>query len=79
MKDDFSAREVAVLVKELKSEFRTVAEGVVSLLPLREEMVEVKERLSAVENRLIVCEDAVRIGMPDLYKRVTRLESKVGI
>lgn len=79
VEDKFTAREVAALVEDLRSEFRVVSEGLVSLLPLREEMVEVKERLTKVEERLGSVEDVLRIALPDLTKRVSRLESKVGL
>ena len=76
MKERFTAREVGVLVEELRSEFRVVSEVV---LPLREDMAEVKDRLSAVESRLTSLEDVVRLSIPDHNRRITRLETKAGI
>lgn len=75
MEDKFTAREVAALVEELKSDFRAVSEVVV---PLREDMVEVKERLTKVEEQLTGMEDAVRIILPDHERRISRLESEFG-
>ena len=82
MTSDFTAREVGVLVEDLKSDFRVVAEG---LGALRTDMDEVKERLGGVEERLIsvetrlvAVEDVVGASIPDLAKRVTRLELKAG-
>jgi hypothetical protein len=72
--DKFSSREVAVLIEDLRSDFRSVSEVV---LPLREDMAEVKERLTGVEERLTSVEDALRIAVPDLGKRVSRLESLI--
>ena len=43
------SNEVAALVEELKSKFRTVTEVVV---PFRKDMAEVKERLSALETKV---------------------------
>ncbi|OGW84897.1 MAG: hypothetical protein A3C35_06880 [Omnitrophica bacterium RIFCSPHIGHO2_02_FULL_46_11] len=75
MKDNFTAREVAVLVEDLKSEFRTVVEVVA---PLPERLSAVEERLGVVETRLTSVEDVLRIALPDLSKRVSRIESKLG-
>ena len=79
---DFSNNEVMTLIENLKSEFRAVAEGV-TLLDERLVTVEgrlggVEGRLGAVENRLSAVEDAVRIAVPSLTSRVTKLEAKVG-
>ena len=87
--DKFSAREVATLVEDLRSEFRAVSEVV---LPLREDMAEVKERLTKVEDCLTFVEDglkglsgrvtrletAVTESIPPLSRRVSRLETKAG-
>ena len=73
MEDKFTAREVAVLVEDLKSEFRAVTE-VVAPLP---------ERLSAVEERLIAVEVEVRslrdVVHLSVFPRLSKLESKTGI
>ena len=71
--DKFSAREVATLVEELKGEFRTVSEVV---LPLREDMVEVKERLSSLETEVRSLKDAIRIEFPPIKGRLSALEIK---
>ena len=75
MEDKFTAREVAVLVEDLRGEFRAVAEG---LIPLREDMADVKNRLEKVEKRLTGVEDAVRVAIPSLTQRVARLETRAG-
>ncbi len=62
-KDTFTARQVAALLEDVRGEFRSVSEVV---LPLREDMAEVKDRLTRVEERLIGVEDAVRLAIPDL-------------
>ena len=75
MEDRYGAREAAVLLEELRSEFKTVSE---TALPFREDMAEVKERLTRVEADLVEIKDAVRAGFPDIFKRLSRLETKVG-
>ena len=74
MEDKFTAREVAVLIEDLRGEFRAVSEVV---FPLREDMIEVKERLSALETKVQSLDDVVRLAIPDHAKRISRLESKV--
>lgn len=73
---NFTSNEVAALVEGLKSDFRGVAEGVTSL---QENMTDVKDRLSNIESKVSQLKDAVSIAIPDLNKRVTKLEIKVGI
>ena len=70
MEDNFTAREVAVLVEDLRSEFRTVAEVV---LPLREDMAEVKERLGKVEDAVSVLQLVVK----DVCGRLTGVEGRL--
>ena len=72
-KDTFTAREVAAFLEDMRGEFRSVSEVV---LPLREDMAEVKDRLTRVEERLIGVEDIVRLAIPDLNRKVPRLETK---
>ena len=69
---DFTRNEVAALVENLRADFRVVAEVV---LPLRDDMIEVKERLSAVEIEVRSLKDVVAVAIPDLTRRVGRLES----
>ena len=75
-KETFTTTEVGTLVEGLRSEFRTVVE-VVAPLPGRLSAVE--DRLSRVEVRLTGVEDAVRIALPSLSKRVSRIETKLSI
>ncbi len=74
--EDFTSNQVAALVEDLKSDFRNVAEGVSALSEdvnrLKEDMVEVKADLTTIK-------DAVRVSIPSLNNRVTKLEAKVGI
>ena len=75
MEDKYTAREVAALIEDLRSEFRTVSEVVI---PLREDMMEVKERLSSLETEVRSLKDVIRIAIPDHAKRLTRIESHLG-
>ena len=72
----FSSTEVGVLVESLRSDFRSVTEVVI---PLREDMADVKDRLTKVEVRVKSLEDAVRVAIPSLSTRVSTLEAKVGV
>lgn len=72
----FSSTEVGVLVESLRADFRTVAEVVA---PIPERLTAVEERLSAVENRLTGVEDVVRVAVPSINVRLTKLEAKVGV
>lgn len=76
MEDRFTAREVAVLLEDIRGEFRA---GFENLASLPEDMLDVKERLTRVEDRLTRVEDVLRVGFPDFSRRVARLESKVGL
>jgi hypothetical protein len=75
MEDKFTAREVGVLIEDLKSQFQIVAEVVA---PLPERLSAVEERLGKVEVEVRSLKDVIRIAIPDLYKRVSRLETKAG-
>lgn len=71
----FTAREVAVLVEELRAEFRTVSEVII---PLREDMAEVKSDISVLKTDVLYLKDAVRVGFPEINRRLSVLESKLG-
>ena len=75
-KDTFTVTEVGTLLESLEKKIDHIGELVV---PLPSRLSAVEERLSAVEVRLTGVEDAVRIAVPDLSRRVSGIESKVGI
>ena len=75
VEDKFSAREVATLIESLRSEFRSVTEVVLSL---REDTVDVKRRVSALEDEVRLIKDILRIELPSLKSRVSALETKTG-
>ena len=72
----FTSTEVGTMLESLRSEFHTVSEVII---PMREDIAEIKDRLTAVETRLIRVEDIVRIAVPSHERRITALEVKVGI
>ena len=72
----FSGTEIGALIESFRHDLSLVAEEVRGLGEWRGR---VEEGLTGIENRLVLVEDAVRVGMPDLYKRISRLETKVGI
>ena len=74
--ENFTASQVAALIEDLQGQFQVVVE-VISPLPDRLEKIE--ERLEKVEMRLTGVEDAVKIAIPSLTKRVDRFEKKIGI
>ena len=71
----FSTNEVAALIEDLKGEFRSVVE-VVS--PLSERMDKVENRLGVLETKVDTLSDAVRVALPSLNQRVSKLEAKIG-
>ena len=75
-KKTFSSTEVGTLVESLRGDVQSVAEGVTYL---RNDMDDVKTRLSTLEVEVRSMKDAVYVAIPSLSKRVTVLESKVGV
>ncbi len=79
----FSSTEVGVLIEDLKSNFNIVAEETRGLSDrmgaVENRLVGVEESLTGVERRLTHVEDAVRLAVPSLFKRVSALEAKAGV
>ena len=70
----FTANEVAALVENIEKKIDTVLE---ILSPLQEDVNVLKEDNAEIKERLTRIEDAVRVSVPDLNKRVSKLEAKV--
>ncbi len=75
-KDKFSATEVGTILESMNRKFDIILENV---LPLRQNIAEVKAQLTNLETRFTLVEDTVRVAIPELFRRVQRLETKVGI
>ena len=75
-KNGFTNNEVVTMFESLKSEIGIIAEGVSDL---GGRMSSVENRLSSVETEVKSLKDVMRVAIPTLSQRVTRLETKVGI
>ena len=69
MEDKFTAREVAVLVESFRNDISVIAEGVRGL---GDRVEGVENRLEGIEGRFILVEDAIRVSLPDIFKRLSR-------
>ena len=71
----FTSGEVMTLVESFRNDIRTIAEDLGSVkenvIGLKEDMVEVKTDLTTIK-------DTLRIAIPSITNRVTKLEAKVG-
>ena len=74
--EGFTPSQVGALLETMDKKIDFLAEGIA---PIPERLEKIEERLTKVEIKLISVEDAVRIAIPSLTKRVNRLENKVGI
>lgn len=70
----YSNTQVASLLEQIRSDFKSVTEVVI---PLREDMDEVKKRLTSLENEMRSVKDVIRITLPNHENRISRLEKKV--
>ncbi len=75
-KDSFSPTEVGTLVEGFRHDVGIIAEKVDRL---SNKVDKLDNRFSSVEARLTSVEDAVRIALPNLSRRVEKLEIKVGV
>ena len=75
-KEHFTAREVGTLIENLEGKFNLVLEIVV---PLRTDMVDVKQRLSSLETEVRSIKDTIRVAFPAMNERFSRIETKLGI
>ncbi|MBI2871222.1 MAG: hypothetical protein HYY14_05870, partial [Candidatus Omnitrophica bacterium] len=73
---EFSSREVATLVESLKSNISTIAEDVVSV---KEDVAILKHDMVEVKSDVAIIKDAIRVTLPSLDKRLTRVESQQGV
>ena len=71
-----TSTEVGTLVESFRNDISVIAEEVRGLSDWRGE---VTIRLDNIENRLVLCEDAIRISIPDIYRQLTLVKVKIGI
>ena len=71
----YTPNEVVAIIERLEGKFQFVLDIVVPL-PERFERVEI--RLTKVEDEVRSLKDVIRVAIPDLTRRVSRLESKAG-
>lgn len=70
---DYSVTEVGTLLESMDKKIDFLMEVVV---PLREDMAEVKERLTNVETDVRTIKDVIRIEIPSMKSRISTLEAK---
>lgn len=73
--NSFTPAQVGALIENIEKKIDTALE---ILSPIREDVNGLKEDNAEIKERLTRIEDAVRISVPDLNKRVSKLEAKVG-
>ena len=64
-------KKIDILIEDMRGEFRAVTEVV---LPLREDMAEVKTRLSSVEFEVRTLKDVFRVEFPAMRRRIEAVE-----
>ena len=69
----FAGTEVAALVESFRQDISVIAEDVKSL---RNDVNVLKIDVGSLKNDLTIVKDAIRIAIPDIYSRLTALESR---
>ena len=73
--ENFTPTQVGALIESFRNDVAIIGEKVDSL-ELRVSAMD--ERLERVEDKVTKLDDAVRVALPDLFKRVKTLEIKAG-
>ena len=73
-KDSYSVTEVGTLIESFRSDISIMAE---QLNTVCEDISILKQDVGEIKNRLMTVEDVIRISLPDVYRRLNRLETKV--
>ena len=71
----FTATEVGTLIESFEGKLSAVAERVGSLC---EDVHVLKTDVREIKDRLVTVEDTIRVSLPDIYRRITTVEAKVG-
>lgn len=69
----FSGTEVGALIESFRGEMSVMAERLGSVC---EDVAVLKTDLREIKDRLVVVEDTIRISLPDIYSRLSRLDTK---
>ena len=72
----FSGGEVMALIESFENNIKIIAEDTGAL---REDMTEVKERLTNLETEVRTIKDAVNIAIPSQEIRLKKLETKASV
>jgi hypothetical protein len=70
----FTGTEVGTLIKSLRDDISVVAEGVGAI---RVDVNILKNDMQDLKRKMITVEDAIRISIPSINNRLSRLEAKV--
>lgn len=70
----YTPTEVGTLIESFRHDVSIIAEEVRGL---SSRVGKIEVRLTCIEDRLTHVEDALRVGFPDIFKRLARIESKV--
>ncbi len=72
----FSGTEVAVLIESFRNDIALLAEGQNAI---HEDVQILKQDTAEIKMRLTTVEDVIRVAIPQIHVRLSRLETKVGI
>ena len=72
--DNFTPSQMGALLEAMDKKIELIAEAV---SPIPEKLEKIEDRLGNVGVRLTAVEDAVRVAIPFLVKRVDRIESRL--
>lgn len=72
----YTSTEVGTLVESFRNEIRVIAERIV---PMSEDMAVLKEEMKEVKADIRVIKDVIRIEIPSLKNRVSKIETHIGI
>lgn len=73
-KTNFTPNEVMAMFKTLRNDISVIAEGQTGL---REDVETMKVDIKELKTDMTTVKEALRVSIPDIYRRVSRLESKV--
>ena len=73
--EPYSVTEVGTLIESFQSQLSVFGERLGSAC---EDIAVLKEDVGEIKTRLVTVEDVIRISLPDIYRRITTLEVKVG-